>query len=64
MLELAKEMECEKKQIVVGYRDAQTFLREEFEAERRSLYCNRRRKCRNKGQCYGCNPGKQLWKQI
>ena len=30
-LELAKQMECEKKQIVVGYRDAQTFLKEEFE---------------------------------
>ena len=25
ILELAKQMECEKKQIVVGYRDAQTF---------------------------------------
>ena len=24
-------MDCEKKQIVVGYRDAQTFLKEEFE---------------------------------
>jgi len=31
MLELAKQMECEKKQIVVGYRDAHTFLKEEFE---------------------------------
>lgn len=31
ILELAKEMDCEKKQIVVGYRDAQTFLKEEFE---------------------------------
>ena len=31
ILELAKEMKCEKKQIVVGYRDAGTFLREEFE---------------------------------
>lgn len=31
ILELAKQMECEKKQIVVGYRDAQTFLKEEFE---------------------------------
>ena len=28
ILELAKEMKCEKKQIVVGYRDAETFLRE------------------------------------
>lgn len=31
ILELAKQMECKKKQIVVGYRDAQTFLKEEFE---------------------------------
>ena len=31
ILELAKQMECEKKQIVVGYRDAHTFLKEEFE---------------------------------
>ena len=31
ILELAKQMECDKKQIVVGYRDAQTFLKEEFE---------------------------------
>ena len=31
ILELAKEMKCEKKQILAGYRDAQTFLREEFE---------------------------------
>lgn len=32
ILELAKQTVCEKKQIVVGYRDAETFLREEFEA--------------------------------
>lgn len=31
ILELAKQIDCEK-QIVVGYRDAHTFLREEFEA--------------------------------
>lgn len=31
ILELAKQMDCEKKQIVVGYRNAQTFLKEEFE---------------------------------
>ncbi|MGF0019263.1 dihydroorotate dehydrogenase electron transfer subunit [Sporofaciens sp. SGI.106] len=31
ILELAKQMYCAKKQIVVGYRDAQTFLKEEFE---------------------------------
>lgn len=31
ILELAKEIGCAKKQIIVGYRDAQTFLRTEFE---------------------------------
>ena len=31
ILELAKEMNCEKKQVIVGYRDAQIFLKEEFE---------------------------------
>lgn len=31
ILELSKQLECEKKQIVVGYRDADTFLKEEFE---------------------------------
>lgn len=31
ILELAKQMECGKKQIVAGYRDAHTFLKEEFE---------------------------------
>lgn len=31
ILELAKQIGCEKKQIIVGYRDAETFLREEFE---------------------------------
>ncbi|MCI9340677.1 MAG: dihydroorotate dehydrogenase electron transfer subunit, partial [Dorea sp.] len=31
ILELAKQIECEKKQIVAGYRDMHTFLKEEFE---------------------------------
>lgn len=31
VLELAKRIRCEEKQIIVGYRDGQTFLREEFE---------------------------------
>ena len=31
ILELAKQMNCKEKQIVVGYRDAHTFLKEEFE---------------------------------
>lgn len=32
ILELAKQMKCEKKQIVAGYRDKHTFLKDEFEA--------------------------------
>ena len=32
ILELAKQMQCEKKQIIVGYRNAETFLKEQFEA--------------------------------
>ena len=31
ILEFAKQTDCAEKQIVVGYRDARTFLREEFE---------------------------------
>ncbi len=31
ILELAREVDCAEKQIVVGYRDAHTFLKEEFE---------------------------------
>ena len=31
VLELAKQLQCENKQIVAGYRDGQTFLRESFE---------------------------------
>lgn len=31
ILELAKQIVCDKKQIVVGYRDMHTFLKEEFE---------------------------------
>ena len=31
ILELAKQMNCEKKQIIMGYRDAETFLKDEFE---------------------------------
>lgn len=37
ILELAKQMECDEKQIIVGYRDAQTFLKEQFE-ENGKLY--------------------------
>ena len=29
---LPKQMKCEKKQILAGYRDCHTFLKEEFEA--------------------------------
>nr|WP_294492959.1 dihydroorotate dehydrogenase electron transfer subunit [uncultured Mediterraneibacter sp.] len=31
ILELAKAMNCEKKQIIIGYRDKETFLKQEFE---------------------------------
>ena len=31
ILELAKQMHCEKKQIIIGYRDRETFLEDEFE---------------------------------
>ncbi len=31
ILELAKQLECGKKQIIMGYRDQETFLKEEFE---------------------------------
>lgn len=31
MLELAKQVNCEKKQIIMGYRNAETFLKDEFE---------------------------------
>ena len=37
ILELSKQLSCECKQIVVGYRDAHTFLKEEF-AHNGSLY--------------------------
>lgn len=37
ILELSKQLSCECKQIVVGYRDAHTFLKEEFE-QNGSLY--------------------------
>ena len=30
ILELAKQMKCEKKQIIVGYRDRETYLKDEF----------------------------------
>lgn len=35
ILELAKQLECAEKQIVAGYRDAQTFLKEQFESNGR-----------------------------
>ena len=56
ILELAKQMKCDKKQIVVGYRDAQTFLKEEFEQNGEVIHFHREWKCRNNGKCYGRNP--------
>lgn len=37
ILELAKQLDCDEKQIIVGYRDAHTFLKDSF-AENGSLY--------------------------
>ena len=54
ILELAKQMQCEEKQIVVGYRDAHTFLKEEF--ERNLIYFHRGWKRGNKRKCHGCYP--------
>ncbi len=54
MLELAKELECEK-QIVLGYRD-ELFLTEEFEKSRRNLSRNRRWKYGNKRNRFRCDP--------
>lgn len=31
ILELAKQIDCDAKQVIVGYRDSETFLRDEFE---------------------------------
>ena len=46
MLEMAKQLNCEK-QIILGYRDENLFLRDEFEARKR----------RHEGQCPGRDPG-------
>ena len=47
ILELAKQLECEEKQIVIGYRDADTFLKEEFQQNGQSVYIDRGWQCRN-----------------
>ena len=52
ILELAKQLDCEK-QIIMGYRDADTFLKEQFEEN--GLYLDRGWKCRNKRKCHGCD---------
>ena len=62
MLQLAKEL-CalngsEMVQSVIGYRDSQLFLKDEFEAYGSGLYCYRGWKPGNKGECAGCNPRK------
>ncbi len=38
ILELAKQLNCEKKQIIVGYRDQETFLRQEFEENESCIF--------------------------
>ena len=54
-------LNCEKQIMVLGYRDENLFLKDEFEAVRRSLCGNRGRKRRNEGQCPGCHPGARTW---
>ena len=55
ILELAKQIGCEKKQIIVGYRNDETFLKTEFE-QNGEVYIYRGRKCGNERQCNGCDP--------
>ena len=56
ILELAKQMKCEKKQILAGYRDAQTFLKEEFEANGELYISTEDGSVGTKGNDYGCDP--------
>ena len=54
ILELAKQMQCEEKQIVVGYRDAHTFLKDEFE-QNGTLYISTEDGSVGR-ECHGCYP--------
>ena len=56
MLELAKQLNCEK-QIVLGYRDANLFLKDEFEAYGEVFVATEDGSVRHEGQCPGCDPG-------
>ena len=55
MLELAKQLNCEK-QIILGYRNSDMFLLDEFK-NRGSIYCHRGWQCGIKRKCPGCDPG-------
>ena len=48
ILELAKQIGCEKKQIIVGYRNDETFLKTEFEQKRGSIYFLQRTEVRER----------------
>ena len=56
MLELAKQLNCEK-QIILGYRNSDMFLLDEFEKTGGSIYCHRGWQCGIKRKCPGCDPG-------
>ena len=56
ILELAREVDCAEKQIVVGYRDAHTFLKEEFEQNGKLYIATEDGSVGHKGQCHGCDP--------
>ena len=62
ILELAKQLNCEKKQIIVGYRDQETFLRQEFE-ENGELYISTEdgsEGTRGNVMIYACGPTPML----
>ena len=58
ILELAKQLNCEK-QLILGYRDSHTFLLDEMQARGRGISCHGGRQSGDKGECAGCSPGKR-----
>ncbi len=55
ILELAKQMKCEKSRLLSAI-EMHTFLKEEFEQNGDLIYFHRGWKCGNKGKCHGCYP--------
>ena len=64
ILELAKQMKCDKKQIVVGYRDAQTFLKEEFEQNGEVIHFHREMEVSEQREMLWTQSVKMDWKRI